>query len=328
MEIFEYGGICLKKDKRAVYLDPSSGRSDGVVTHAHSDHLKPRTHMTVPTADVMKVRTGSKKATLHHYDDIFKVNDFEIKFVSAGHVIGSAMIKCEGVLYTGDYNPYGTVTAGIAEPQNCETLIIESTYGKPNQNLPDRNEVLKDLQAWIEATSSNGGGIVGAYSLGKAQEVIATANKANITPAVSEIVGSVSEVYRKHGVKLDYVPYNELGESEKKKPGLLVTSTSDTNGRRPNEAVQMLRNNGAKIARVSGWCAFSDWALRGVDAGFPISDHSDFAGTMKFVEECNPKQVYTVHGSTKELAKQIEKRLGINARPLPKYGEASIESFN
>ena len=73
---------------------------------------------------------------------------------------------------------------------------------------------------------------------------------------------------------MDYVPYNELGESEKKKPGLLVTSTSDTNGRRPNEAVQMLRKNGAKIARVSGWCAFSDWALRGVDAGFPISDHS------------------------------------------------------
>jgi putative mRNA 3-end processing factor len=283
--------------------------------------------MTPPTADVMKVRTGSKKATLHDYNEKFRINDFELEFISAGHVIGSAMIECEGVLYTGDYNPYGTVTAGIAEPRECETLIVESTYGKPEQTLPDRNEVLKDLQAWITVTSSNGGGIVGAYSLGKAQEVIATANKAGVVPAVSEIVGAVSDVYRKHGVKMDYVPYSELDESEKKNPGLLVTSTTATSGRRPDETVRDLRRNGAKVARVSGWCAFSSWALRGVDAGFPISDHSDFGGTMKFIEDCAPKQVYTVHGSTKELAKQVEKKLGINARPLPKYGEVSIESF-
>jgi Cft2 family RNA processing exonuclease len=283
--------------------------------------------MTPPTADVMKVRTGSKKATLHDYNEKFRINDFELEFISAGHVIGSAMIECEGVLYTGDYNPYGTVTAGIAEPRECETLIVESTYGKPDQTLPDRNEVLRDLQAWITVTSSNGGGIVGAYSLGKAQEVIATANKAGVVPAVSEIVGAVSDVYRKHGVKMDYVPYSELDENEKKNPGLLVTSTTATSGRRPDEAVRNLRRNGAKVARVSGWCAFSSWALRGVDAGFPISDHSDFGGTMKFIEDCEPKQVYTVHGSTKELAKQVEKKLGINARPLPKYGEVSIESF-
>ena len=119
-----------------------------------------------------------------------------------------------------------------------------------------------------------------------------------------------------------------MDETEKKKPGLLVTSTSATSGRRPEAAVQELRRSGAKVARVSGWCAFAKWALRGVDAGFPISDHADFAGTMKFIEECNPKQVYTVHGSTKELAKQVEKKLGINAKPLPKYGEVAIEDFN
>ncbi len=49
MEVFDYKGICLKRDKRAIYLDPSSGRPDGAVSHAHSDHLKPKTHMTEPT---------------------------------------------------------------------------------------------------------------------------------------------------------------------------------------------------------------------------------------------------------------------------------------
>jgi hypothetical protein len=28
------------------------------------------------------------------------------------------------------------------------------------------------------------------------------------------------------------------------------------------------------------------------------------------------------------LAKQVEKKLGINAKPLPKYGEVEIEDFN
>ena len=165
-------------------------------------------------------------------------------------------------------------------------------------------------------------------SLGKAQEVIATANKAGVIPAVSNEVGSVSDIYKKYDVPLDYIRYEDLDDVEKKKPGLLVTSTSATSGKKPEAAVQELRKSGAKVARVSGWCAFAKWALRGVDAGFPISDHADFASTMKFVEECNPKQVYTVHGSTKELAKQIEKKLGINARPLPKYGEATIEDYN
>ena len=183
------------------------------------------------------LRLQTKKATPHDYHKKFRINDFELEFVSAGHVLGSAMIECGEVLYTGDYNPYGTVTAGIAEPRDCETLIIESTYGKPDQTLPNRNEVLKDLQAWIEVTSSNGGGIVGAYSLGKAQEVIATANNGGVVPAVSEIVASVSDVYKKHGVPLEYVPYTELDEEEKKKPGLLVTSTTATSGRRSDTEI-------------------------------------------------------------------------------------------
>ena len=119
-----------------------------------------------------------------------------------------------------------------------------------------------------------------------------------------------------------------MSENEQLTEELLVTSTTAVNGKKQDDAVQNMRKKGAKTARVSGWCAFSEWALRSVDAGFPISDHSDFSGTMKFVEECNPKQVYTVHGSTKELAKQIEKKLGIRAQPLPKYGQVSIEKYN
>ena len=73
MEVFDYKGICLKRDKRAIYLDPSSGRPDGAVSHGHSDHLRPKTHMTEPTKEVMIARTRSKEATTHKFHEKFKL---------------------------------------------------------------------------------------------------------------------------------------------------------------------------------------------------------------------------------------------------------------
>jgi putative mRNA 3-end processing factor len=106
-----------------------------------------------------------------------------------------------------------------------------------------------------------------------------------------------------------------------------VTSSTATSGRRPDAVVLELRQRGAHTARVSGWCAFAPWALRGVDAGFPLSDHADFTGLLNFVEACAPQQVFTVHGAQHELAREIRKRLGIPAQPLPERGETTLKEF-
>ena len=329
MQVFAHGGICVSNGEGAVYLDPSRGRADGVVTHAHSDHLRPRTHMTPATAEVMRVRTGSRKAQLHGYREPFRVRGIEVELHDAGHVIGSAMVAVDGgrVLYTGDFNPCGTITAGRAEPRPCETLVIEATYGRPEQVLPPRSQVIRDLQGWMLAVAANSGGIVGAYTLGKAQEVVAAANAAGLCPAVSDEVGEVCDIYVAHDVPLEYDRYSTLTPEQCVAPGLLVTSSTAPSGRRPDAAVLELRRRGFQTARVSGWCAFAPWALRGVDAGFPMSDHADFTGLMDFVEACAPQQVYTVHGAQRELAREIEKRLDIPARPLPERGETTLEEF-
>ena len=90
------------------------------------------------------------------------------------------------------------------KPQDCETLIVESTYGNRIQVLPDRNEVLSDLQAWIMATSAKDGAIIGAYSLGK-QEVIAANAGGGLLLFL--MVASV-RTSRKNGVKLEYNTYS------------------------------------------------------------------------------------------------------------------------
>ena len=329
MEVFAHGGICVSNGEGAVYLDPSRGRADGVVTHAHSDHLRPRTHMTPATAEVMHARTGSRKAQLHDYREPFKVRGIDVELHDAGHVIGSAMVAVDGgrVLYTGDFNPHGTITAGRAEPRPCETLIIEATYGRPEQVLPPRDRVLRDLQGWMLTVCANGGGIVGAYTLGKAQEVVAAANAAGICPMVSDEVGEVCDIYVQHNVPLEYNCLDALTPEQRAEPGLLVTSSTATSGRRPDAIVLELRQRGFQTARVSGWCAFAPWALRGVDAGFPMSDHADFTGLIDFVEACAPQQVYTVHGAQRELAHEIQKRLDIQACSLPERGETKLEEF-
>ena len=243
MEVFAHGGICVSNGEGAVYLDPSRGRADGVVTHAHSDHLRPRTHMTPATAEVMHARTGSRKAQLHDYREPFKVRGIDVELHDAGHVIGSAMVAVDGgrVLYTGDFNPHGTITAGRAEPRPCETLIIEATYGRPEQVLPPRDRVLRDLQGWMLAVCANGGGIVGAYTLGKAQEVVAAANAAGLCPMVSDEVGEVCDIYVQHNVPLEYNRLDALTPEQRAEPGLLVTSSTATSGRRPDAIVLELR---------------------------------------------------------------------------------------
>jgi putative mRNA 3-end processing factor len=277
----------------------------------------------------MHARTGSRKAQLHDYREPFKVRGIDVELHDAGHVIGSAMVAVDGgrVLYTGDFNPHGTITAGRAEPRPCETLIIEATYGRPEQVLPPRDRVLRDLQGWMLAVCANGGGIVGAYTLGKAQEVVAAANAAGLCPMVSDEVGEVCDIYVQHNVPLEYNRLDTLTPEQRAEPGLLVTSSTATSGRRPDAIVLELRQRGFQTARVSGWCAFAPWALRGVDAGFPMSDHADFTGLIDFVEACAPHQVYTVHGAQRELAHEIQKRLDIPACSLPERGKTKLEEF-
>ena len=108
----------------------------------------------------------------------------------------------------------------------------------------------------------------------------------------------------------------------------MVQENTSASGKKPGSGVRAGRQSGSTGERVQGGCAGETWAGRRVQGGFPRRDHAEGSSTMKFIEECSPKQVYTVHGSTKELAKQVEKQLGISAQPLPKYGEVALETFN
>ncbi|MEM0372807.1 MAG: MBL fold metallo-hydrolase RNA specificity domain-containing protein, partial [archaeon] len=58
------------------------------------------------------------------------------------------------------------------------------------------------------------------------------------------------------------------------------------------------------------------FAGKGIERVFPMSDHADYYQIMEYVRRSRAKRVFTVHGYERELAVLIQKKLGVEAKPL------------
>ncbi len=303
-------GICIEDDNRKVILDPTRQSEIGVVTHGHMDHLVKDAFMTYQTLDILGVRTGERRGKGVSYGFPHLVGGFNVILLPAGHVFGSAMTMVEDVLYTGDFNTEGGSTCGRAVPHRCNTLIIETTYGKLDYRLPPKKDVIDDLKIWTECQLEDGPVVFGAYEFGKAQEIISLLNSMGEVPYVTENIHRLCQVYNKHGVGLKY----DLGKPE----GDFTAVVPPGELRKPiGPLLQKAREMNGTSAYLSGWCAFySFFHSMDIDAQFPLSDHAGFDELMDYVVKCDPENVLTVHGSSKEFAKIVEEETGIEARAL------------
>ncbi len=316
MRVFYRNGIRVQDEGREVILDPKRRMPGSVVSHGHLDHLSPGAVMTHETLDVMRVRLGTEDGQGVGYGEEVEVNGLPVSLVDAGHVFGSAMIRVGDVLYSGDVNPHGGPTCGTCEPQECTTLVLESTYGRPRLSFPPKEEVLTDMLHWMEASLETGPVVLGAYEFGKAQEFIALANELQVPVLVEERIADLADVLVAHGHRLVYTRRGEATD-EAEGPHVLLVPTKQL--RKPGSpAVQEALSQGGRTAFASGWCSIYDFSRsHRVDAQFPLSDHGDFWDLLWLVDACNPKVVYTCHGYAEELARRIGSRLHRRAEPLP-----------
>ncbi len=316
MRVFYENGIVVQDGIKEVILDPVRPMPGSIVSHGHMDHLTEGGVMTPETLEILKIRKRSSKGTVLPYNRERELNGFRVRLRDAGHVFGSAMIRVDDVLYTGDVNPEGGVTCGKAVPERCSTLVIEATYGRPYLNFPPKHIVESDLLNWVEFELSEGPVALGGYEFGKAQELIALVNRLKVEVAVTDRIAEIADAYRKGGMKLQYRRISELSEGERKDPRVYVLPRGWL---RPplEESVSWLGQVGLRTAYCSGWCTIYDFTRSyGLDAQFPLSDHADFDDLIAFVAESRPKRVYTVYSHPVELAKEIERRLRIPAHPL------------
>ncbi|MEM3020594.1 MAG: MBL fold metallo-hydrolase [Candidatus Micrarchaeaceae archaeon] len=183
---------------------------DGVVvSHAHLDHsgylphiysagYTGSTYVTKPTMELITVlisdymrisnpsnvtQSGLKKMAaafkLYDYRKEFRINELKIKFIPAGHILGSAMISVSDgkntLLYTGDINTAKSKLFDGAELKglNADTLITESTYGAPNDAFQKEQDIIRDMVKSIKETIKVGGKIIiPSFAVGRAQEVL------------------------------------------------------------------------------------------------------------------------------------------------------------
>jgi len=318
MNIFWDGAVCIGEGDRQIYLDPKRKRPAAVVTHAHLDHLMEGAVMTPQTADIMRARVPKADCCPMQlpFGKNADIGGFDVVLSEAGHVLGSAMVNVGDILYTGDFDTFTGITCGAAMPRRCQTLVVEATYGDPKFVLPDQEGVVADLLSWMEDGLERGPVILGAYEFGKAQDLVALANSLRAPVVVPDQIATICDVYRRHGVPLEFTRLSEATPEILGSPHVLVTSRKELKHPLP-EHVRALRKKGATSAYISGWTAFWNFcASHDIDAQFPFSNHADFKRIMDFVGACGPHNVYTVHGSCESLAKQIQSRLGIDARPL------------
>jgi Cft2 family RNA processing exonuclease len=315
MRIRYDGGILLQDLLKEVILDPARKTPGSIVSHGHMDHLTSGGIMTPGTLEILKVRRGGSGRPLPYGKEI-DVNGFRVVLRDAGHVFGSAMVRVDDVLYTGDFNPEGGATCGKARPEFVQSLIVDATYGRPGYSFPPKPEVEADLLSWLEMELAQGPVALAGYEFGKSQELVALVNRLGVEVAAADKIADLADVYVRNGIDLTYRRLSELSEAERRDPRVYVLPPGWL---QPplDDAVSWLGGIGLRTAYVSGWCAMFDFTRRyGLDAQFPLSDHADFEDLMDFIAACHPRKVYTVFRHAKELAKAVDRRLRIRSEAL------------
>lgn len=312
-----------------LWLDATRARDLAFVSHAHMDHVARHARIiaTAPTARLCRERLGIRDALTVPYRQPFALGDLTLELHPAGHVLGSAQILVRlpaalgglTVGYTGDFSPYPSRTAEAAAPLRCDVLVIEATFGLPRYVFPPKDEVLAGMAAFADETIAAGGTPVFlAYPLGKSQEVAKRLLEAGYRVRAHASVWDNCKIYEEHGVAFHGL--HKFTDGARRGEVLVF----------PHQARKtraMLKVNGARFAAVTGWAIDSGAKYRfKVDAAFPLSDHADFPGLLRAVEESGARKIYVVHGFADEFVSALRHR-GFDAAPLKPPVREQLELF-
>ena len=144
--------------------------------------------------------------------------DIKLTLHNSGHILGSSMIHLHfgkgdyNFVYTGDFKFQKTrllEKAAVKFPR-VESLLIESTYGGPQDRIPSRQESEKELKQILNSTLKRGGKVlVPVLAVGRAQELLIVLeeyiSKGIIDKVPVFIDGLISEATAIHTANPDFL---------------------------------------------------------------------------------------------------------------------------
>jgi len=328
------GGVVIDTDDGRMIFDPVASRdmernAHVFISHAHSDHtLGFHSNVTkYSTEQTRRIYEKLRERTVRNwrpaeYGRRMRIGDTDIVPLNAGHMLGSAQFKVaagsETYVYSGDLNCVDTLTTDAAEVPECDTLIVEATYGDPSFVFPRRERTYARIVNWALRELKNGRmPTFHVYSSGKAQEIVRLFNVYTKLPIVcTPIVGKANEAYGEAGVRLTFVEA-ETAEGRRllRKGNCVYVTTTGSNSLVPSHASEAVATG---------------WAVRfgsGSYASFPLSSHAGFDQLVKYVAGTGARRVYVFTGYSELISKYLRKELKIEADPLPLLSQRSILDF-
>jgi len=301
-------GLCCAPG--GFHVDPARAVDRAIITHGHSDHARPGHGAVLATREtiaVMRARLGEACAGSFQevrYGEILSMGGASVRLMPAGHILGSAQVVIEHggrrAVVSGDYKRRHDPTAAPFELIRCDLFVTEATFGLPVfRHEPDAREIgrlLASLHAFADRTH-----VIGAYSLGKTQRLIALLRAAGYDRPIwlHGALKNMCDLYAALGVDLGEVAL--VSDAPNKLPGEIVlcppSELKDRWSRRLTDPV---------TAYASGWMRVRARARQsGVELPLVISDHCDWPELIQTIAETEAEEVWVTHGREDALVHQI-----------------------
>lgn len=292
------------------YIDPVRPVERAVITHGHSDHARPGHEGVLATPEtlaIMRMRLGAGAGHTQQalaYGETLTIGDVGVTLRPAGHILGSAQVVLEyggqRAVVSGDYKRRADPTCPPFELVPCDLFVTEATFALPVfKHEPDAREIgrlLASIATFPERTH-----LVGVYSLGKCQRLIALLRAAGFGRPIwlHGALKGACDLYEQLGVPLG--PLELVSDAKESLAGEIVlcppSALKDRWSRRLVDPV---------TAFASGWMRIRGRARQyGVELPLVISDHVDWPELISTIEETGAGEIWVTHGREDALVHQI-----------------------
>ena len=191
--------------------------------------------MTLLQSDYIDVTRKEGNVPPYSHEDIFEVilhtiplsygevtdisPDVRLTLHNAGHILGSSMIHLHigkglhNIVYTGDfkYGPTALLQPASTYFPRVETLIMEATYGNPDNVTPSRDETEAQFVEIANKILKKGKVLMPVPAVGRAQELLMVINKymqsGDLLEVPVYIEGMISEATGIHTAYPDYLSH-------------------------------------------------------------------------------------------------------------------------
>lgn len=316
IQFTDKGLYCRQGD---FYIDPWKPVNKAIITHAHSDHARVGSDHYMCHKDslpLLKLRLGENSYHAVEWNETVHLNGVKVSLHPAGHIIGSSQIRVEkdGEVWviSGDYKLENDGLSGQFEPVKCDVFITESTFGLPIYHWKSQQEIFLQIQDWILNNHEAGKtSILMAYSLGKAQRLLACAEATGLPVFLHGAVDNVHQALVNAGWKLPTVQRVVPDMPKDLFKGNIVIAPGSA-----DNSPWIKRFAPYSVGVCSGWMQVrGNVRRRNADAGFALSDHADWNGLLKAISATEAKRVYVTHGFQAALSRYLNEK-GIEAAEI------------